>query len=145
MTLNLTKRGSPQPVDLEYKLSGNWTEWTESNNIRTVSIPVGEKVYIRGDNSTFSNSNNFYKFTSDGYLKASGNIMSLLEKDALSNTITQDYVFKSLFEEMAITTAPKLPATTLSRNCYQQMFDGCTSLTTAPELPATTLTSSCYK
>jgi hypothetical protein len=39
-----------------------------------------------------------------------------------------------------------LPATTLSNDCYEGMFSGCTSLTTAPsELPATTLYSGCYE
>ena len=37
-----------------------------------------------------------------------------------------------------------LPATTLAEGCYQEMFQGCTSLTTAPELPAETLADSCY-
>ena len=43
-----------------------------------------------------------------------------------------------------LTTAPKLPATTLDTFCYREMFYGCTSLTTAPELPATTLAMGCY-
>ena len=46
-----------------------------------------------------------------------------------------------------LTTAPKLPATTLDTQCYREMFNGCTSLTTAPELPATTLKPAyhCYR
>ena len=44
----------------------------------------------------------------------------------------------------SLTTAPELPATTLKINCYRNMFYGCTSLTTAPELPATTLANYCY-
>jgi hypothetical protein len=44
----------------------------------------------------------------------------------------------------SLTTAPSLPATTLSKSCYYAMFYGCTSLTTAPELPATTLATYCY-
>jgi hypothetical protein len=40
--------------------------------------------------------------------------------------------------------APALPAITLTSNCYNAMFYGCTSLTTAPVLPATTLASNCY-
>ena len=45
-----------------------------------------------------------------------------------------------------LTTALQiLPATTLARSCYQEMFQGCTSLTTAPELPATTLIENCYR
>ena len=45
---------------------------------------------------------------------------------------------------MFLTTAPELPATTVSDWCYGSMFEGCTSLTTAPELPATTLSEGCY-
>ena len=44
----------------------------------------------------------------------------------------------------SLVNAPELPATTLVEYCYNGMFDGCTSLTTAPELPATTLAESCY-
>ena len=45
----------------------------------------------------------------------------------------------------SLTTAPALPATELSLNCYNSMFSGCTSLTTSPVLPATTLASNCYR
>ena len=44
----------------------------------------------------------------------------------------------------SLTTAPELPATTLTGSCYSSMFSGCSSLTTAPELPATTLDIYCY-
>ena len=44
-----------------------------------------------------------------------------------------------------LTTAPELPATTLAQYCYQNMFQGCTGLTRAPELTATTLANSCYQ
>jgi hypothetical protein len=44
-----------------------------------------------------------------------------------------------------LVTPPELPATTLgSSQSYIYMFMGCTSLTTAPVLPAATLTQSCY-
>ena len=44
-----------------------------------------------------------------------------------------------------LTSAPALPASTLTTNCYQSMFQGCTSLTTAPALPATALEANCYQ
>ena len=40
--------------------------------------------------------------------------------------------------------APALPATTLARDCYANMFYSCTNLTQAPALPATELASDCY-
>ena len=44
----------------------------------------------------------------------------------------------------SLTTAPELPATTLSRGCYNNLFRDCTNLSAAPELPATTLAEFCY-
>ena len=58
---------------------------------------------------------------------------------------TGNSVFNGMFIGCSsLTTAPTLPATTLTEGCYNQMFQGCTSLTSAPELPATSLTSQCY-
>ena len=45
----------------------------------------------------------------------------------------------------SLTTAPLLPATTLSSQCYYSMFYNCTSLTTAPVLKAETLVTECYR
>ena len=45
----------------------------------------------------------------------------------------------------SLVNAPALPAKTLAKDCYQEMFYGCTSLTTAPALPATTLVDECYQ
>lgn len=52
----------------------------------------------------------------------------------------------AMFENCtSLTKAPSiLPATTLTKQCYYQMFNGCTSLTTAPELPARRLNSQSY-
>ena len=45
-----------------------------------------------------------------------------------------------------LTTTPDiLPARTLLRGCYQEMYNGCMSLTTAPILPATTLDQYVYQ
>lgn len=45
----------------------------------------------------------------------------------------------------SLTSAPELPATTLASSCYYYMFRGCSSLISAPELPATTLAEGCYQ
>lgn len=53
--------------------------------------------------------------------------------------------YSSMFQGCtSLTSAPALPVTTLAKYCYSNMFYGCTSLTTAPELPATTLAEECY-
>ena len=56
-----------------------------------------------------------------------------------------DYCYQEMFDGCtSLTTAPELPATTMADYCYMYMFYGCTSLTTAPELPATKLARDCY-
>ena len=62
-------------------------------------------------------------------------------------TIKSSQVFSSMFNNCKyLFKIPQLPATTLANNCYQYMFQDCTSLTTIPSnlLPATTLADSCY-
>ena len=81
---------------------------------------------------------------STAFFNVEGNIMSLLYGDDFSDKKVFDgeYVFVGLFRETNIVNAQNLilPAITATTGCYSSMFDNCTSLTTAPELPATTLT-----
>ena len=88
------------------------------------------------------------KFISSGLFDTEGNIMSLLYGDNFAGHLsTDDDTFRRLFSGCTGLIAAEnlvLPATALTRGCYQYMFQGCTSLTTAPELPATTLTEECY-
>ena len=53
--------------------------------------------------------------------------------------------YLQMFKNTAITTAPKLPATKLAPYCYNNLFENCYSLTSAPTLPATTLAEGCYQ
>ena len=56
----------------------------------------------------------------------------------------KDHCYRALFSWCeTLTTAPKLPATTLAANCYWYMFEKC-AITSAPELPALYLESNCY-
>ena len=79
-----------------------------------------------------------------------GNVMSMLFGDAGKDNYSlsgKSYAFNKLFincDALKSVSANFLPATTLGRSCYEQMFDGCTSLTSAPELPATILVRECY-
>ena len=50
-----------------------------------------------------------------------------------------------MFQYTAITTAPALPATTLSNGCYYSLFEGCSKLVNAPQLPATEMKPNCYR
>jgi hypothetical protein len=140
----LNKVGSPPDVSLEYSTGGAWATYTIGTEITLAS--VGSSVSFRGDNSAFSTAtNNYYQFAMTGTIKASGNVMSLVDSTCKSLTIPGDFCFASLFQgRTSLTTAPALPATTLATGCYRSMFLGCTSLTTAPALPATTLATKCY-
>jgi hypothetical protein len=78
------------------------------------------------------------------------NILSLIFKDDINLDISgYSDVFYGIFDyyygnNIVCVEKNFLPATTLARNCYYGMFEGCTNLTTAPELPATTLAYGCY-
>ena len=149
---------------------------TESSS---VSLLAGEKLYLKGNNSSYGSTNggfcriNIHKGSGNIY----GNIMSLIYGDNFYGQTVLDTpysffcFFKAAYHNNIIdasnlilpattlstdcysnmfsycehlTTAPELPATTLARYCYFAMFSNCTSLTTAPELPATTLATGCY-
>ena len=117
-------------------------------NSTSVDLPNnGDKVYIRatGSNATFSEtSSKWIKFVISGSVSASGNIMSLLDKNCGGNSVPEWAFYRLFYGNSTLTTAPELPATTLADYCYEDMFFGCYALTTAPELPATTLAMGCY-
>ena len=74
-----------------------------------------------------------------------GDIRTLVDSVNYATVNTENARFCYLFNGCTqLTSAPKLPATALARNCYAMMFYGCTSLTSAPALPATTLADGCY-
>ena len=152
--------------------------WVTTNNngdgntksITTPTIPAGGKVVWKGIARAFSNDVSvrhawdsnppvdccFIEGSDDFIIY--GNIMSLLYGDNFENqtTLTAPRTFKHLFNSQYRThnliSAENLilPATTLTNECYNAMFQFCSKLTTAPELPATTLptisgyTEGCY-
>ena len=149
-TVQLNKRGSPDAIYLETSTDGNtWTDysWTDSTGDTLTLSNVGDKVYMRAktENKTIGIVNyKFYIFMMTGKIAASGNIQTLLKADG-SRTDAPAYCYRNMFFGCtSLTSAPKLPATTLASNCYSGMFYGCTSLKTAPKLPATTLAGYCY-
>ena len=159
----------------EYSVNGG--EWNE--------VVADEGVDFGGPNSTlrlrgtnlsgtaesFSNYSTI-TFTEDNVeVVCKGDIRTLLDYRNYATVATNQARFCYLFEGCAaLTTAPTLPARTLTDkcyygmffwcknlvnppalpaeplagHCYDSMFWGCTSLKTAPNLPATTLASFCY-
>ena len=134
-------------INLQYSLNGgSWSEYTLG-----MTINLDENSYVEfkalGSNETISkSSSNYYQFTINKKVNASGNIQSLLVEDGFKDKIdVPAYCYNFMFSGCtSLQTAPYLPATTLAGSCYQAMFNGCTSLQTAPDLPATTLAGSCY-
>ena len=129
----------------------NWINLPFTN---TINLAAGETVYLKGNNPNGLyieyNDGDIYgdlslSFVMTGSMYAEGNILSLYVEDFMNNldasNIKMDFLF---YNCQALITAPELPATTLTTECYRSMFQRCTSLTIAPELPATTLAGSCY-
>ena len=135
-------------ADLQYSVNdGMWQTYK-----RTVTLSnVGDKVSFRGNNAYLTTSSMYSTFSCSGQCYVYGNVMSLLNSTDYANitTLSHEYVFRKLFKDNTAiyshpTKAILLPATTVTRSCYDEMFYGCKNLTTAPELPATTVAPSCY-
>ena len=145
-TISLTNNGYNTP-NVEYSFDGinNWTTWDYSE----INLPSGTTVYMRGNNPNgFSSSSSKYStFNMTGKIESHGNIMSLLYDDDFEDKLSipsSNCYYRMFYACTSLTTAPELPATTLTDYCYYGMFTNCISLTTASELPATTLANSCY-
>ena len=128
-----------------------WTSKTSSRSSGSLAtLNTGDTLLIRGSNTRYASStSNYNYFVSSGNFDVYGNVMSLIGGDSFSSltSFSQTYAFERLFYNCTgLKDASNLilPATTLTDNCYREMFRGCSGLTTAPELPAATLVSNCY-
>ena len=136
---------------MKYSVNGNTpTLITTTTSIE--GLKAGDKVQFYG-NGTQTQAYGVVSIQGigDGFqTKVYGNIMSLLDETGFATKTdlpNASSVFSGLFRGNATLIDASellLPATTLTKSCYQQMFDGCTSLTKAPKLPAMTLATSCY-
>lgn len=137
-----------EPItNIQYsKNNGAWTSYTYDTKI---SVVTGDKIRwkatIKDGNSSKWNSN----FDATADYKVYGNPLSLLDNDGFVNNpdALHENAYYSLFwhnSTLKDASGLALPATTLTRQCYTLMFDGCSSLTAAPKLPATRLATECY-
>ena len=139
------------------------TKFTSDNPIE-IAVTAGQRVILGGENETYAtgweNYTNIF-FSSDCYVY--GNVMSLVnwqyygrpESDSRVRT-AKDWAFTQLFggwndREHArphLLNHPvktiELPATSVGKGAYREMFAFCTNMTVAPELPATTFTGGPY-
>ena len=87
-----------------------------------------------------------------------GNMMSMIDDEmtndkgnyANDKVIASDLALYGLFSgAKKLESHPAkellLPATTLTKYCYSELFSGCSALTKAPDLPATELKTRCYE
>ena len=128
---------------LWYSIDGE--QWEEMTTATTITLNnSGDSCHIAGMLSKSNTTSNYTQFKMTGKIAASGNcnyLWNYKNPDASLKQYCGYYMFNGCD---SLTTAPELPATTLTFACYEYMFQGCTSLTTTPELPATTLADGCY-
>ena len=154
--VNIADRyGNPTTLQTGMKYSVNGGTKTTIYESTDITVAKDDKVqfYGNGKETQVYGGNPEVKIqgTGDGFqTKVYGNIMSLLDETGFATKTelpNEEYVFYGLFmDNTTLIDASELllPAATLASECYQQMFDNCTSLTKAPKLPATTLAADCY-
>ena len=161
---------------MQYSLDGGTTKTAMTETTTIENLKAGDKVQFYGNGTSITKYFGTYIAGGTADVKVYGNIMSLVDETgyATNTTVPATQAFGVLFFGNAhlkdasglrlpamtlttqcyngmfgkctgLTTAPEtLPAMTMVDRCYQSMFQGCTSLTTAPTLPATTLVAGCY-
>lgn len=139
---------------ISYSLDSGSTWNGLAKNTNSPSVAVGQKIMWKGNKTPSSTSSPYGigTFSSTGRFSVEGNPHSLLWGDNFvgqTDLTGKKCAFYSLFSYCTgLTSASglRLPATTLSDNCYYGMFGGCGNLTTVPSnlLPATTMKSYCY-
>ena len=131
-TVQLTAVGSAPAVTLIKSFDGvNWEDYTVGDVIELPSI--GKYVYLaagESGNETFgSSASNYHKFVINGLVASSGDITSILNFDCAQTTLARNCYNNMFYGCTGLTSAPELPATTLlAGNCYNSMFSGCTNI-----------------
>lgn len=141
------KTGAASGNVISYSLDSGST-WVSANT--TPTVQSGDVVYIKGENMGLSSAG-IGTFSSTANFDVEGNVMSLLYGDSFDNEVSlsgKNYAFMNLFSGCTtVINADKmeLPATTLSQNCYTNMFNRAVNLASPPSLTAaTTLAVGCY-
>ena len=151
LTLKATSDGTivvSNPKDgMQYSKNG---ATKTSDGIAEISVQKGDKVAFYGNGTSITSYNGTKITGGTATVRVYGNIMSLVDEEgfATATTLTGNYAFFSLFQDNTMLTDASgllLPATTLIKECYRKMFDGCNKLTTAPNLPAPEMQLSCYR
>ena len=149
-TVTWKKDSRTSNITLQYRIDGGaWQEFSiTSPTGNTIDLPAHTSIRFKGTQGTFStgSTTGYYRVSCNQPHTASGDVTTLLDGVGGAETVPA-YAFSRLFYDDAELTSAKdlvLPATTLAKSCYYEMFFGCAGLTAAPALPATTLAQGCY-
>ena len=112
---------------IEYSFDAQ--KWMSLEINSRIEVPMGGRIYFRGKNpkGLSASDSAYFRFASKGKYAVSGDVMSLIDYEKRVTEIPCEFCFAHLFENMSITTAPTLSATTLKDCCYYRMFSGATS------------------
>jgi hypothetical protein len=131
---------------LEYSLN-NGATWTQLSSAK-VPFGAGVKLLLRGKSSLGTNGGTI-SFGDKGIkVVCSGDIRTLVDYETHTSVNTASAIFSGLFRNCeSLTTAPALPATTLAKKSYFEMFSYCTSLNNvtmlATDISATDCLNNC--
>ena len=87
-----------------------------------------------------------YKFPFFGLFRGCPGIVDASELILPATTLSNNCYVEMFKNCTNLQKSPvEFPALVLSNNCYQEMFNGCNKLTTTPILPAPVLVRQCYQ
>lgn len=147
LTLTKTNTGNVAPtVSLQYSTdTANWTTWTETNSVRTYSIPANGTVYLRGvnENGLGYNGSGCHTFSATGNVNALGNIMTIADGTGIRTDISRPFFARLFYGMTKLKTAPDFPNDGMSTgdSTLSRMFEGCTGLVKAPSITITSMSS----
>lgn len=136
--------------DLEYSVNNEpWQKVVADNPVEFGGADSSLRLRGKCYNGTATNDEDFswIDFGNPNVkVDCSGDIRTLINYTAYENAATGNCRFCSLFKgcEALKSALELLLATALKDDCYNSMFEGCTSLEQAPVLPATVLRIRCY-
>lgn len=125
-------------VEFRTSASGSWSAYTDPVSLAN----AGDIVQFRAKGTAY-NTDGTPVFTANKTCFVYGDIMSLMCDSGFNRgTTVGANAFKYAFKDATWIDIPagrplKLSATTLGANCYNMMFQGCTSLTRTPEFQTT--------
>ena len=135
---------------LEYSVNyGEWTKVVADTGVHFGGDKGNLRLRGKNENGTADNSTKGFAHIEFSYSNVNvacmGDIRTLLNWENYKKVDTSKASFVSLFAGCTVlTSAPDLPAMTLSPYCYAWMFSECTALENAPDLPANELAEYCY-